>query len=110
FFVSRIDTKVDALLPEDSPLRGKAAIASARSAYKRFRDVFSGSDWERLAAAGARLQPPLWGSTGTKDPAYSDVLYVEELVARDTVNTLPEATLKAFLDHGRVRPFDEADM
>jgi len=104
FFVSRVDTKVDAQLPEDSPLRGKVAIANARLAYGRFREIFSGPRWERLAAAGARVQRPLWASTGTKNPAYSDVLYVEELVAAHTVNTMPEATLRAFLDHGRVRP------
>jgi transaldolase/glucose-6-phosphate isomerase len=104
FFVSRVDTKVDAQLPEDSPLRGKVAIANARVAYGRFKAIFSGPRWERLAAAGARVQRPLWASTGTKNPAYSDVLYVEELVAAHTVNTMPEATLRAFLDHGRVRP------
>ncbi len=110
FFVSRVDTKVDAQLAKDSPLRGKIAVANARYAYKRFREIFSGPQWERLAAAGARVQRPLWASTGTKDPAYSDVLYVEELVAADTVNTMPEATLKAFLDHGRVQPFSEREM
>jgi transaldolase/glucose-6-phosphate isomerase len=104
FFVSRVDTKADALLPEDSPLRGKIAIANARRAYRRFQEIFSGPEWERLAAAGARVQRPLWASTGTKNPAYSDVLYVEELVAPDTVNTMPDATLMAFLDHGKVRP------
>jgi transaldolase/glucose-6-phosphate isomerase len=104
FFVSRVDTKADALLPEDSPLRGKIAIANARRAYRRFLEIFSGPEWERLAAAGARVQRPLWASTGTKNPAYSDILYVEELVAPDTVNTMPDATLMAFLDHGKVRP------
>jgi transaldolase/glucose-6-phosphate isomerase len=104
FFVSRVDTKVDAQLPEDSPLRGKVAIANARLAYGRFKEIFSGPRWERLVAAGARVQRPLWASTGTKNAAYSDVLYVEELVAPHTVNTMPEATLQVFLDHGRVRP------
>lgn len=104
FFVSRIDTKVDALLPEGSALRGKIAIANARHGYRRFQNIFSGPRWERLAAAGARLQRPLWASTGTKNPAYSDVLYVDELVAPHTINTMPEATLNAFLDHGRVQP------
>ncbi len=104
FFVSRVDTKADALLPEDSPLLGSIAVANARLAYKRFRETFSGPEWERLAAAGARVQRPLWASTGTKNPAYSDVLYVEGLAGRDTVNTMPEATLLAFLDHGKVRP------
>jgi transaldolase len=104
FFVSRIDTKVDEMLPEGSRLRGEVAIANARLAYKRFQEIFSGPEWEHLRSAGAKLQRPLWASTGTKNPAYSDVLYVEELVAPDTVNTMPEATLRAFADHGRVRP------
>lgn len=104
FFVSRVDTATDALLPDDSPLRGKAAIANAKEAYQRFRRLFSGERWERLARAGARVQRPLWASTGTKNPAYSDVLYVEELIGPDTVNTMPEATLDAFRGHGRVRP------
>jgi transaldolase len=103
FFVSRVDNAVDALLEEGSPLAGKVAIANAKVAYKRFGEIFSGTRWERLAAAGATVQRPLWASTGTKNPAYSDVLYVEELVAPHTVNTMPEATLDAFRDHGRVR-------
>jgi transaldolase/glucose-6-phosphate isomerase len=102
FFVSRLDTAIDPALPADSPLRGKAAVANARVAYERFQQIFSGPRWERLAAAGAQVQRPLWASTGTKNPAYSDVLYVEELIAADTVNTMPEATLKAMLDHGQV--------
>ena len=102
FFVSRIDTVVDALLPDGSPLRGRVAIANAKRAYQRFLRLFSGERWDRLAMAGARVQRPLWASTGTKNPAYSDVLYVEELVGPDTVNTMPEATLDAFRDHGRV--------
>lgn len=100
FFVSRVDTQVDGRLPDDSPLRGKAGIANARAAYARFAEVFSGGMWDGLAAAGARVQRPLWASTGTKNAAYSDVLYVDNLVAPDTVNTLPEATLNAFADHG----------
>jgi transaldolase len=104
FFVSRVDTKVDERLPEDSRLRGRVAIANARHAYERFQSIFSGARWGALAEAGARVQRPLWASTGTKNPAYSDVLYVEELVAPDTINTMPEATLDAFLDHGKVRP------
>jgi len=104
FFVSRVDTKVDEMLPDGSPLRGMVAIANARSAYALFRQIFSGPRWEGLAAAGASVQRPLWASTGTKNPAYSDVLYVEQLVAPDTVNTMPEVTLNAFLDHGRARP------
>ncbi|MCH8919564.1 MAG: transaldolase, partial [Chloroflexi bacterium] len=103
FFVSRVDTAVDALLPEESPLRGKVAIANAKVAYQRFRTLFSGPRWERLDAAGGRLQRPLWASTGTKNPNYSDVLYVEELIGAHTVNTMPESTLYAFADHGRVR-------
>jgi transaldolase/glucose-6-phosphate isomerase len=104
FFVSRVDTAVDDQLPADSPLRGKVAIANAQRAYHRFQHIFSGDRWERLAAAGARVQRPLWASTSTKDPDYSDVLYVEELIGPDTVNTVPEATLNAFRDHGVVRP------
>jgi transaldolase len=101
FFVSRVDTKADALLPADSPLRGRLAIANAHRAYGRYRERFADERWEALAAAGARPQRPLWASTGTKDPAYSDVLYVEELIAADVVNTMPEATLRAFADHGQ---------
>ncbi|HXU24189.1 MAG TPA: transaldolase [Tepidiformaceae bacterium] len=104
FFVSRVDTAVDAQLPEGSPLRGKVAIANARVAYKHFMERHSGPRWEKLKAAGARAQRPLWASTGTKNKAYSDVLYVESLVAEHTVNTMPEATIQALLDHGNVRP------
>jgi transaldolase len=100
FFVSRLDTKADALLPGDSDLRGRVAIANARRAYGRYLDRFSGERWIPLREAGARAQRPLWASTGTKDPAYSDVLYVEGLIAPDVVNTMPEATLRAFADHG----------
>jgi len=107
FFVSRVDAKVDPLLPPDSDLRGHVAIANARLAYARYLDRFgedpclAGARWHALAAAGARAQRPLWASTGTKDPAYSDVLYVEQLIRPDVVNTMPEATLRAFADHGR---------
>jgi transaldolase len=104
FFVSRVDTKVDERLAQNSTLRGRVAIANARRAYELFQRTFAGPRWNALAAAGARVQRPLWASTATKNPAYSDVLYVEELVAPDTVNTMPEATLEAFLDHGKVRP------
>jgi transaldolase len=104
FFVSRVDAAVDGLLPQGSPLRGTVAIANAKLAYHRFRQLFSGKRWDRLARAGARVQRPLWASTGTKDPAYSDLLYVEELVGPDTVTTVPESTLNAFRDHGLVRP------
>ena len=101
FFVSRVDTKADVLLPEASPLRGRVAVANARLAYQRFQEIFSGPRWQALAGAGAQLQRPLWASTGTKNAAYSDTLYVDDLVAADTVNTMPAATLLAFLDHGR---------
>jgi transaldolase len=105
FFVSRVDAKADAKLPGD--LRGRVAIANARLAYARYRDRFSDPRWLALAAAGARPQRPLWASTATKDPAYSDVLYVEELIAHDVINTMPEATLRAFADHGDAgRAFD----
>ncbi len=102
FFLSRIDTKVDGLLPEESPLRGQVALASARIAYQRYVAKFAGPAWERLQALGARRQRPLWASTGTKDPAYSDVLYVSELIGPDVINTMPEQTLRAFADHGQV--------
>lgn len=102
FFLSRIDTKVDAQLPEDSPLRGRIAIASARSAYQRFLAKFAGPRWERLVRLGATSQRPLWASTGTKDPHYSDVLYVNELIGPEVINTMPEKTLRAFADHGEI--------
>jgi transaldolase len=101
FFVSRVDTKADALLPPDSPLRGRVAIANAHVAYGHYHERFADERWLALSAAGARPQRPLWASTGTKDPTYSDVLYVEELIAPDVVNTMPEATLRAFADHGQ---------
>jgi transaldolase len=115
FFISRVDSAVDkalagrgAAIPEQAAacaaLQGKAAIANARLAYRLVQQAFAGPRWEPLAAAGARLQRPLWASTSTKNPAYRDVLYVEELVGPDTVNTLPPATLEAFRDHGEVRP------
>jgi transaldolase/glucose-6-phosphate isomerase len=104
FFVSRVDTKADELLPPESALRGRIAVANAHMAYRSFERIFDGPRWQKLAAAGARVQRPLWASTSTKNPAYSDVLYVEELIAPHTVNTLPEATLRAFIEHGRVRP------
>ncbi|HYF10682.1 MAG TPA: transaldolase, partial [Actinomycetota bacterium] len=104
FFVSRIDSAVDAMLPEGSPLRGTAAIANAKLAYERFRATFSGERWQRLRSSGANLQRPLWASTSTKNPAYRDTMYVEELVGRDTVNTMPTNTIDAVRDHGEVRP------
>ena len=103
FFVSRIDAKADPRLPVDSPLRGRIAVANAHRAYGRQRALFGGDRWERLRAAGAREQRPLWASTGTKDPALSDVHYVERLVAPNTIDTMPEPTLLAFADHGEVR-------
>ena len=116
FFVSRIDVAVDGLIEERlrrtnqadlratlSGLRGKVAIANAKLAYRRFKRLFAGARWEKLSAKGAHVQRLLWASTGTKNPAYSDVLYVEELVGADTVNTMPPATMDAFRDHGKVR-------
>jgi transaldolase len=103
FFVSRVDTAVDALLPEDSPLRGRAAVANAKLAYQRFLEITGSDRWRALAEKGATVQRPLWASTGTKNPAYSDVLYVDELIGPDCVNTMPEGTIAAFLDHGTVR-------
>jgi transaldolase len=104
FFVSRVDTKVDALLPAESDLRGRAAIANAQRAYARYRERFADERWLSLREAGARTQRPLWASTGTKNPSYSDVLYVESLIAPDVINTMPEATLRAFADHGEAAP------
>lgn len=104
FFVSRVDGLIDpALEKAGAPeLRGQAAIANAKLAYARFRELFSGPRWERLAAQGAHVQRPLWASTGTKDPRYPDTLYVDSLIGADTVNTVPPATLTAFRDHGTV--------
>jgi transaldolase len=101
FFVSRVDTKIDAELellgrPE---LRGRAAIANAKIAYESFRGLFSGPRWERLAGHGANVQRPLWASTSTKNPDYPDTLYVDELIGPDTVNTMPDQTLAAARDH-----------
>src|SRR5439155_12836846 len=109
FFVSRVDTEVDKRLdkigtPEAQELHGRAAIANAQLAYQRYERVFAGERWQALANAGAYPQRPLWASTSTKNPAYRDVMYVEELVAPGTVNTMPEPTLHAFADHGEVRP------
>jgi transaldolase len=109
FFVSRVDAKVDPLLPPDSGLHGGVAIANAWLAYARYLDRFSEDPcladdrWRSLREAGARAQRPLWASTGTKDPAYSDVLYVERLITPGAVNTMPEATLRAFAHHGDVQ-------
>jgi transaldolase len=103
FFVSRVDTEIDKRLPDDSPLRGKAAVANDQQAYQHYEKVFASDRWKALAAAGAKPQRPLWASTGVKDPAYVDTVYVIELVAPGTVNTMPEATLQAVADHGVVR-------
>ncbi len=108
FFVSRVDTEIDARLdkigtPEAASLRGKAAIANARLAYQLFEKKFSGDQWDALAAAGAKPQRPLWASTGVKDPQYDDTQYVVELVAPNTVNTAPEKTIDAVADHGVIR-------
>jgi transaldolase len=102
FFVSRVDAKADALLGAGSALRGQVAIANAQHAYARYLARFAGPRWEALHRAGASPQRPLWASTGTKDPSYSDVLYVERLIARGVINTMPESTLRAFADHGNV--------
>ena len=105
FFVSRVDTEVDRRLEKagaDQALLGRAAVAQAKVAYSLFREKFSGPRWEALAAAGANVQRPLWASTSTKNPAYPDLLYVDNLIGPDTVNTLPDHTIEAFLDHGTV--------
>ncbi|MGH3991002.1 MAG: transaldolase, partial [Pseudonocardiaceae bacterium] len=102
FFVSRVDAKTDALLTAESDLRGRIAIANAHQAYARYRERFADQRWLALRQVGAQPQRPLWASTGTKDPAYSDVLYVEELIAPDVINTMPGATMRAFADHGNV--------
>jgi transaldolase len=104
FFVSRVDTKVDPLLPAGSDLRGRAAVANAQRAYARYRERFADERWLALRDAGAQTQRPLWASTGTKDPSYSDVLYVESLIGPDVINTMPDATLRAFADHGNATP------
>ncbi|MER5541776.1 transaldolase [Streptomyces sp. NPDC001118] len=107
FFVSRVDTEIDKRLndlgtDEAKALRGKAAVANARLAYQAYEEVFASDRWSALENAGANRQRPLWASTGVKDPAYPDTLYVTELVAPNTVNTMPEATLEATDDHGEV--------
>lgn len=105
FFVSRVDTAIDAALEKsgNTELQGKAAVANAKLAYARFREIFDGARFDRLRSAGAQVQRPLWASTSTKNPAYRDVIYVEELIGPDTVNTLPLATVEAFADHGVAR-------
>jgi transaldolase len=116
FFVSRVDTEADKRLDQIGgydELKGTLAIANAKLAYETYAEVFSGADWDELAAHGATPQRCLWASTSTKNPAYRDVLYVEELIGPDTVNTMPRETVEAFQDHGRVertidRDVDEA--
>jgi transaldolase len=106
FFVSRVDTEVDKRLdasgaPDAASLKGRAAIANAKLAYRLFTQRFAGARWDMLASRGAKVQRPLWASTSTKNPAYRDVLYVEQLIGPHTVNTLPPATIEAFRDHGQ---------
>ncbi len=108
YFVSRIDTAVDNLLKQNGSsqalaLRGKVAVACCKLAYTRLARIFSGKRFEKQALRGARVQKMVWGSTGTKNPAYSDVLYIEEIIGPDTINTVPTSTLNAFLEHGQVR-------
>lgn len=104
FFVSRVDTEADRLLPTESPAVGRVAVANAKLAYERFRRKFAGAQWALLRAQGATVQRPLWASTSTKNPAYSDTLYVDELVGPDTVNTLAQASIDALRDHGDPQP------
>jgi transaldolase len=109
FFVSRIDTEADRRLemlpdPAGNGLEGRLAVANARLAYQHYRSVFRGPRWEYLVGKGATPQRVLWASTSTKNPAYQDTLYVEELIGPDTVNTMPEETIRAYQDHGRPRP------
>jgi transaldolase len=103
FFVSRVDSEVDKRLGDDSPLRGKAAIANARLAFEAYEEIFGSDRFRALAEKGANPQRPLWASTGVKDPAYPDTMYVTDLVVAGTVNTMPEKTLEAFADHGEVK-------
>ena len=115
FFISRVDTEIDRRLdaiatPAALGLRGKAAVAQGKLAYQMFEKMFSGPRWEALAARGARVQRPLWASTSTKNSAYSDTLYVDELIGPHTVNTLPDATLEAFADHGTLARRVDADV
>ena len=115
FFISRVDTEVDRRLdaigsPEALALRGKAAVAQGKLAYQHFRSTFTGPRWEALEARGARLQRPLWASTSTKNAAYPDTLYVDTLIGPDTVNTLPDATIAAFNDHGTLARTVDADV
>ena len=114
FFVSRVDTEADKRLGSNDKLKGKLAIANARLAYEHFLKSYSGPRWEYLEGKGASKQRCLWASTSVKNPDYKDTMYVEELIAPDTVNTMPDETIQAFQDHGEVKPnsaaqgFDEA--
>ena len=112
FFISRVDTAVDKALEEigNAGIQGKIAICNAKIAYSRFRQIFSSERWQKLAAQTARVQRPLWASTSSKNPAYPDTLYVDNLIGPDTVNTLPPATLDDFLDHGTVAATVETDV
>ena len=113
FFVSRVDTEADRRLDEagaPDELKGKLAVANAKLAYQRYKELFAGPRWEELRAQGARAQRCLWASTSTKNPAYRDVLYVEELIGPETVNTMPEETIEAFQDHGEVALTLERDV
>ena len=117
FFVSRVDSEVDKRLERIGTdhalaLRGKAAVANARAAYGLFLDTFAGERWEGLSAKGARIQRPLWASTSTKNPAYPDTMYIDELVVANTVNTVPVPTIEAYQDHGNPEPtvFGQAEI
>lgn len=121
FFVSRVDTNVDAALAKQAAanparaaellaLQGKIAVANAKLAYRQFQHTFSGARWEALACAGAQVQRPLWASTSSKNPAYGDLIYVDNLIAPHTVNTMPPATLAAFRDHGTVAHTIDQDL
>jgi len=115
FFISRVDVEIDKRLTAIGTeaalaLRGQAAIANGKLAYRAFTETFSGPRWDALVKRGARTQRPLWASTGTKDPSYPNTLYVDTLVGPDTVNTIPDATLSAFLDHGTVARTLDADV
>ena len=115
FFISRVDTDIDRLLEKDGSesalaLRGTAAIAQAKLAYQMFTDTFSGTRWEKLASLGANLQRPLWASTSTKNPAYPDTMYVDQLIGPNTVNTLPDLTVGAFSDHGNLSTTIDKDV
>jgi transaldolase len=113
FFVSRVDTEADKRLDEagaPDDLKGKLAVANAKLAYQRYKELFAGERWEKLRGAGATTQRCLWASTSTKNPAYRDVLYVEDLIGPETVNTMPEETIEAFEDHGVVALTLEEDL